>query len=278
MSRSPGRSWLTVSRWRTWRGQLPRLSLTSGVLAGRVTLGGTPRRVAPTGELTLRGGAATVLPIGIGLRDANATVSFLGDSIVVREMAVRAATGSGDASLSGVVRLRDSGTVDLRAAVSRDARDERPALDDAGCHIGPACFGASVGAASGGNGDDSARDRAHPQCRELGRRRQRSGVRAAGGQPNGAAGASAQTPVGATTPDRQRVRDDGPERVGPLSGGEREAWRDDSSVPGTRRRWHSATLPARQTTHGARNVPLQTRRSRANLPAPGGVGRIHRRR
>jgi TamB, inner membrane protein subunit of TAM complex len=90
------------------------VSMTSGVVAGRVTLGGTPRRVMPTGELTLRGGAATIHSMGVGFRDANATVSFLGDSIVVRDAGVRAATGPGDAALSGVVRLGDSGTVDVQ--------------------------------------------------------------------------------------------------------------------------------------------------------------------
>ena len=90
------------------------VSLTAGVMTARVSLGGTLRRVELTGELALRGGAATVHAAGVALRDANATVSFLGDSIIVREAAVRAATGPGEASLSGVVRLRDSATVDLR--------------------------------------------------------------------------------------------------------------------------------------------------------------------
>jgi translocation and assembly module TamB len=79
-----------------------------------VSLGGTPRRPAPVGELAVREGAATIPTAGIGLRDANATVSFLGDSILVREAIVRAANGSGEATLSGVVRLRDSATADLR--------------------------------------------------------------------------------------------------------------------------------------------------------------------
>jgi len=88
---------------------------SAGVLRTRLQLSGTARRPRAVGTVSLQGGAAAIVPVGVAYRDANAAIDVTTDRITIRDLSVRGGSDPvGRAEVTGFIGLSDTATVDLR--------------------------------------------------------------------------------------------------------------------------------------------------------------------